>query len=252
MIQLLVCTALCLLHLVLGLTIGIGLKGAPARATIARSTGAPQFVRQEVRRLAKDWKAIRSLLERFLSAADRVQPLPRDLLRQSLAELIAFEDRLRETIGDQANPPNAADTSIRPHDVIQRQLANLTDAQVTQLFEIDRSTKAAAVRHKFTAKQPMAPLLGDSPPPADAFRLTQCHDLSVREIRFFEDDRPSADRVLVGLGQPSRAKWLVAKIVDYRTTFMYGRTGYLVTAQFLAGIDTHFVWPETVSITSGE
>ena len=77
-------------------------------------------------------------------------------------------------------------------------------------------------------------------------------DLSVREIRFFEDDRPSADRVLVGLGQPSRAKWLVAKIVDYRTTFMYGRTGYLVTAQFLAGIDTHFVWPETVSITSGE
>ena len=67
--------------------------------------------------------------------------------------------------------------------------------------------------------------------------MVQFHDLSVRDIRFFLDDRPAEDNVVIGLGVPKPVKWIAAKIEDYRSVFMYGRVGYLVTARLLASLD---------------
>jgi hypothetical protein len=67
--------------------------------------------------------------------------------------------------------------------------------------------------------------------------LVQCHDLSPSEIRYIVEDRPKEDEVVIGLGIPRPIKYLRARVEDYRSVYMYGRVGFLVTAAFVEALD---------------
>jgi hypothetical protein len=56
-------------------------------------------------------------------------------------------------------------------------------------------------------------------------------------------------RTDIGLGLPKPVKWLAAEVEDFRSAFMYGRVGYLVTAGLRASIDNHL--PEPVGSNGG-
>ena len=67
--------------------------------------------------------------------------------------------------------------------------------------------------------------------------MVQCHDLSVRDIRYFVDELPTEEVVVIGVGVPKPVKWLAGEIEDFRSAFMYGRVGYLVTARHRTCVD---------------
>jgi hypothetical protein len=92
-------------------------------------------------------------------------------------------------------------------------------------------------RYPFAVQQFLAMRKGEElPEPAD-FELVQCHDLSPTEVRYLVDQRPKGAEVVIGLGLPQPVKFLLARVEDYRSVYMYSRVGYLVTAQFLGTVD---------------
>lgn len=102
---------------------------------------------------------------------------------------------------------------------------------------VERSPPGEKNRYPFAVQQPLAVRKGvDLPEPGD-FKLVQCHDLSPAEIRYIVEDRPKEDDVVIGLGIPRPIKHLLARVEDYRSVYMYGRVGFLVTASFVEALD---------------
>jgi hypothetical protein len=91
-------------------------------------------------------------------------------------------------------------------------------------------------RYPFPVVQRLAPRCGGELPGAESFRPVQCHDLSAREIRYISEQTPKEIEVVIGLGVPRPVKYMIARIEDYRTVYMYRRVAYLVTATFVAAL----------------
>lgn len=92
-------------------------------------------------------------------------------------------------------------------------------------------------RYPFAVQQPLAERKGEDFPEPGDFAPVQCHDLSPTGIRYIVDHRPKVDEVVIGLGLPRPIKFLLARVEDYRSVYMYGRVGYLVTARFEETVD---------------
>jgi hypothetical protein len=86
-------------------------------------------------------------------------------------------------------------------------------------------------------QQLVAPRRGEDLPAASAFEPVQCHDISPAELRYVAEHRPKGNEVVIGLGIPRPVKFLLAEVVDYRSVYMYGRVGYLVTARFVTTLN---------------
>jgi hypothetical protein len=246
-IELIVGSVLCLVHLAIGLAIGAKV----GRSTVC-ITGAP-FVPcdepAETQRLLSLWFDLRLRLSELTLCARQVQQLPLDTVARWRNEL----SQLTSQLG------NALEHSVPSGGVIDKKAQELlatpdrgsfdeampggevaTNAQLLELVSgpVDcDNPERPLVRHRFSAKQPLAPAINNGPLPAEAFRMVQFHDLSIRDIRYFEDELPSEEKVVIGLGVPKPVKWIAAKVENSRSAFMYGRVGYLVTARYLASID---------------
>ena len=100
-----------------------------------------------------------------------------------------------------------------------------------------RSATRERNRYPFAVKQPLAARKCEELPEPGDFTLVQCHDISPVEIRYIVEDRPKGDEVVIGLGIPRPIKYVMARVEDFRSVYMYGRVGFLVTASFVETLD---------------
>jgi len=193
--------------------------------------------------LLSHWHDIRPRLAELASGVREVQDAPCAAVAEWRSDLVALSKELHQALkrllgknGSIALKTNSRTTAANQEDEQPREV--LTNEHLVTLLEEEPSTivhgdvKSPAARRKFSAMQVLAPLPDDGGLPSTVSEV-QCHDVSVRDIRYFVDKLPSTDRVLIGLGLPSPVKWVVAEIENYRRVVMYGRTGYLVTARFI-------------------
>jgi hypothetical protein len=246
-IELVLGSAVCLVHLAIGL--GVGAKLGRASVCI---TGERLGLREEpgeTQRLLAMWFDLRLRLSELTQCARQAQPMPMEIVSQWRSELLQLTNGLGEALerkpqhggapDETLQSPSLTSESCSPHEDITGKEV-VTNDQILELvsapLEFDNHDQPL-VRHRFSAKQPLAPAISNGPLPAEAFRMVQFHDLSIRDVRYFEDDLPSEDKVVIGLGVPKPVKWIAARIENSRSAFMYGRVGYLVTARLIASID---------------
>jgi hypothetical protein len=247
-VELLIGSALCLVHLGIGLAIGWRLGGAALPAPIHLGDRLDLITEERAGQQQCDWDDIRLRLADLASAAVELRPTPREALAKWVADLVQLSNDLRERLADTlagAAEPRSSDqqcTRLPSHEIPDQEGKPhvMTNAEILELCEtLSRPVDdedVPPIRYKLSAKQPLAPYPSRG---AVAFRTVQCHDLSVKEIRYFVDDAPIEEKVIIGLGLPSPVKWLLAEIEDSRSAFMYGRMGYLVAARLIKSIDNH-------------
>jgi hypothetical protein len=246
-IELVLGSAVCLLHLAIGL--GIGAKLGRSTVCITGETFGPREEPGETQRLLAMWFDLRLRLGELTQCARQAQPMPMEIVSQWRSELLQLSNGLGEALErkpqnggapDEAHHSTSLTSDRCPLDEGMTGKEVVTNAQILELvsapLDFDNHDQPL-VRHRFSAKQPLAPAISSGPLPAEAFRMVQFHDLSIRDVRYFEDDLPSEDKVVIGLGVPKPVKWIAARIENSRSAFMYGRVGYLVTARLIASID---------------
>jgi hypothetical protein len=264
-IELLTGSVLCLLHLGIGLAVGTKIGRSSAVCVPGQYWSAlPRAERTEVQRLVSQWFDLRLRLTELASCARQFQQMPQELLAQWQSELVQLTNELCQGLGHKLRDGDAIAASNAAHSLSasDRCLANetvpakemITNAQILELLDGQQlgfeshDESLPLVRYRFSTKQPLAPAVNNGPLAAEAFSMVQFHDLSIRDVRYFVDDLPTEDKVVIGLGVPQPVKWFAAEVEDSRSAFMYGRVGYLVTARLLASIDKrgHVASPELV------
>jgi len=245
-IELLIGSALCFVHLAIGLAIGWRLGRAALPVPIPLGDRLDLVTHERAEQQQYQWDDIRLRLADLPSAAVQLRPTPREALATWVADLVQLSNELRKRLDD-TRPivvtSDEQDTRLPSRGIAIQDGGShevMTNAEILELCETLRHTThnedVPPIRYKLSAKQPLAPYPSGT---SVRFRTVQCHDLSVKEIRFFEDDPPGEEKVVIGLGLPSPVKWLLAEIEDCRSAFMYGRVGFLVTAHLISSIDNH-------------
>jgi hypothetical protein len=243
-------SALCLLHLIIGIAIGWRLgrwsNGAafrvPGRShgTWATSTGDQGLRFERHERLSHTDEESSSLARQDQAAASLVTEEESEALSTIVNHWKVLPISARAPSDNLAELRTTAAGNEWEQGANQREREDylMTNSEIVDLCDIlrqnDRPEEEQPIRYRLSAKQVLAPFPFGG---VESFRLVQCHDLSVREIRFFVDDLPTEDTIIVGLGLPSPVKWVVADIEDARAVFMYGRMGVLVTARLIRIIE---------------
>jgi hypothetical protein len=251
-VEFVVNSALCLLHLIIGIAIGWRLGrwsiGAALRVpNWSHGTWAATTVDQN---LHLERHNRRSDTDEELALLSRQDQAATSLIAEEESEALStIVNHWKDLpIGARATSDNLAErrtvtaASEWEQGVTPRKREGeddvMTNSEIVDLCDIlrqnDRPEEEQPIRYRLSAKQVLAPFPFGG---VESFRLVQCHDLSVREIRFFVDDPPTEDTIIVGLGLPSPVKWVVAEIEDARAVFMYGRMGTLVTARLIRIIE---------------
>jgi hypothetical protein len=249
-VALLVGLVLCLIILGIGVAIGIKLGRVAGPALVIATQPREQSLdrRTDVDRMLSAWIDLRLRLMEVAQGICDVQQMPHGLLVEWRKEFTRLANNLSQTIDGKvcaAEPlrvesrriiknQNAAPADIGHADLISNEQILELLSQIGQ----PRDSSRPLLRYKFSAKQFLAPAVDDGPLPPEAFSLVQCHDLSLRDIRYFVDQPATEGKVVIGLGVPTPVKWIAAQIEDSRTAYRYGRVGYLVTARLLAAIDS--------------
>ena len=193
-------------------------------------------------------------LEPFVTAVDRLRlemaelsqltkaaPGPNQEIATLVARLALSLDELHQSMS--SRPHQAAPSQpVEPDDKSHRMGAHaVSNRRILQWFanEEIRSPRSEedARRYPFAVRQFAAMRRDEELPDPAAFEAVQCHDLSPTEVRYIVEQRPKGCEVVIGLGLPHPVKFLLARIEDYRSVYMYGRVGYLVTAQFIETLD---------------
>lgn len=229
--ELLIGSALCLMHLGIGMAIGWRLR---PEGRYVESFELPASRHGRIEYVESQWCQLHVQLTQLTTTAIEIQPAPRELLSQWLTELDHVTSQLRFTVEGNSSPLLPAPDSEQH---AEEQPTVATNEQILELVGRPASDEEVVRRFSFPVKQPLAKYVDAGPLPAKAFSPVQCHDLSVRDIRFFLDEPPTADKVVLGLGVPQPVKWMGAEVESFRSVFMYGRVGYLVIARFLSCID---------------
>ena len=162
-----------------------------------------------------------------------------------LARLTQSLDELHRSLSSRvcAKPaaPEATATPAAPEERSHRLGAHaIGNSRILQWFHdrpVGQCPPGEKTRYPFAVQQPLATRKGEELPEPGDFELVQCHDLSPVEIRYLVEDRPKDDEVVIGLGIPRPIKHLLARVEDYRSVYMYGRVGFLVTASFVEALD---------------
>jgi hypothetical protein len=240
---------ICLIHLAIGLALGARFGQSKVRYV---ALSRPATESSDIQRLSSQWFELCLRLSEMAGSVNELKQAPAELMSQWKVELVRLTHELcqsfevqRRDKKDCAEPnslagplltENSGQDEVPTQEVINNTIIlELLDER--QLGFADSDDTTPLVRYRFSTKQPLAPAPDSRPLLAEAFSMVQFHDLSVRDVRFFLDDRPGEDNVVIGLGVPKPVKWIAAKIEDYRSVFMYGRVGYLVTARLLGSID---------------
>jgi len=232
-----------------GLGVAIGLRlGRAAGPSLYIS--APRFEQPTEHRRGMDamlaaWVDLRLRLMEVALAVREMQQMPQGLLVEWRDEFARLTNTLSQTLDEKvrsaeprSEPLKITANQVSPDEIGHGDLIS-NDLILDLLSQVGkpRDDSTPLVRYKFSAKQFLAPAVDDGPLPSEAFSIVQCHDISVRDIRYFVDQPPGEGRVVIGLGLPTPVKWVAAQIEDSRTAYRYGRVGYLVTARLLAAID---------------
>jgi hypothetical protein len=156
-----------------------------------------------------------------------------DELHRSLSSRVCAKPNVPSVATQDASPAS----EDRSHTLGAHAVGN---TRILEWFQ-DRTAGRAALseknRYPFALKQPLAVRQGEELPEPGDFELVQCHDISPSEVRYIVEDRPKDDDVVIGLGIPRPIKYLLARVEDYRSVYMYGRVGFLVTASFVETLD---------------
>jgi len=260
-IELLIGSMLCLLHLGIGLAIGWRFGRFSAPGVHIAWPVPPPVEQSESQRLMAAWDDLRQRLIELASNARETQQVPQEVLSQWRTELAHLTNELHQVLDrklgiTEAPRPPDADTSVmlasngNPVDEAEPGIDIITNAQIVELVSgvgNESHECVPLVRYRFPVKQPLAGRLNNGA--VKAFGMVQCHDLSVTNVRYFVDDLPTEEFVVIGLGLPKPVKWLAAEVENFRSAFMYGRVGYLVTARLRASIDKRL--PELVGSNGG-
>jgi hypothetical protein len=238
---------LCVLCLGSGLAIGLKLgRAAGPGLYIAAPRTTERTEQTDMQRMLAAWVDLRLRLMEVALCVRELQQMPHGLLTQWRDEFGRLTGELSQTLDQKlcmAEPKSqprrlAMSQSARAEEIGHGDL--ISNAQIldllSQIGKI-RDESIPLVRYKYSAKQFLAPAIDDCALPPESFSMVQCHDLSVRDIRYFVDEPPAEGKVVIGLGLPTPVKWVAAQVEDSRTAYQYGRVGYLVTARLLASID---------------
>ncbi len=182
-----------------------------------------------------------------LSRLSRTVTLPDHEFAALLARLTLSLDELHRSLSSRVfavpRPPaaNAHDPTPAPEERSHRMGAHaIGNTRILEWFsdrQVGQNTPSEKNRYPFAVQQPLAARKGAELPEPGDFELVQCHDLSPTEIRYIVEYRPKEDEVVIGLGIPRPIKHLLARVEDYRSVYMYGRVGFLVTASFIEALD---------------
>ena len=230
---------LCLVVLIIGMAIGFRL-GLPAGPTLCLAGQAPsQGIDQtDLQRLMSAWWDLRVRLTEIAIRVRQMEQLPQDIIAQLQSELNRATENVSESLDQKlvliehdtskAEVTKTARAEPAAEEIGHSELISNEQllALLSQVGRPGSGQETPVVRHKYAAKQYLAPALDDQPLAAEAFQTVQCHDISVRDIRYFVDDPPISPRVVLGLGVPSPVKWVAAEIEDSRAAYRYGRVGY--------------------------
>jgi hypothetical protein len=238
-----------LIHLAIGLAIGARLAQSKVRYV---ALSHPATESSDIQRLSSQWFELCLRLSEMAGSVNELKQAPAELMSLWKVELVRLTHELCQAFevqrGDEKGraEPNSLELPTPAGNLEQDEVPAeevITNALILELLQdrqlglADIGDTAPLARYRFSTKQPLAPAPDTRPLSAEAFNMVQFHDLSVRDVRFFLDDRPVDDNVVIGLGVPKPVKWIAAKIEDYRSAFMYGRVGYLVTARLLGSLD---------------
>ena len=184
-----------------------------------------------------------------LTQRSRDLPLPDQEFAALLARLTLSLDELHRSLSsrmlarqeNQNAPAKEASPASqeRSHSLGAHAVGN---ARILEWFSgrpLDRSPLVERNRFPYAVRQPLAPRTSEALPRPQDFAVVQCHDISPREIRYIVEDRPKEDEVVIGLGIPRPIKHVLARVEDYRSVYMYGRVGFLVTASFVQVVDDY-------------
>ncbi|HUE70468.1 MAG TPA: hypothetical protein VMP01_06215 [Pirellulaceae bacterium] len=158
----------------------------------------------------------------------------------SIARLTSSLDELLRSVGNVPAMASAAvQTAELSHPMGTRAVGNVRILEWFNRPTIGRSLPEESRRYPFAVPQPLAPRQSEELPDPGDFKLVQCHDLCPTQLRYVIDDRPKDEEVVIGLGLPKPVKFLLARIDDFRSVYMYGQVGFLVTATFVETLDAY-------------
>jgi hypothetical protein len=248
-----------LLLLSIGLVAGfkIGRLATP-RIYVAGLGQDAKLDRSDLQGLVAAWVETRIRLMELALAAREMPDLPSEFAHQWRREVVRLTEDICHTIDHKPHSHDMqsqyeATTSALPasatepaRDSMEQDVGEdagpvISNEQILELLDglgrVPRDDSLPMIRYKFNVKQPLARAVDQGPLEPEAFRIVQCHDLSGRDIRYFVEDPAIEGMIIMGLGVPRPVKWVAARVEDSRSTYRYGRVGYLVTAKLLASID---------------
>ena len=103
----------------------------------------------------------------------------------------------------------------------------------------------ALVRHPFRDLQQIAPYkLGGPLPTAGDFYPVQCYDLSVKGISFLSETPPDFQAVVIRLGNPPGARYMISSIANVAPMMVGDEKQYRVGCTFVSRLDAEEILPE--------
>lgn len=176
-----------------------------------------------------------------LSRLSKSVPSPDQGLVTLVARVALSLDELHQSLSNPGRPASPPPKTTEPDGQSHCMGAHaVSNSRILQWFAGQRIRSPVTEegrRYPFAVQQFLAVRKGEELPEASDFAREQCHDLSATEVRYLIEQRPKESEIVIGLGLPHPVKFLLARIEDYRSVYMYGRVGYLVTARFLEALD---------------
>jgi hypothetical protein len=184
--------------------------------------------------------SIRSQVSQLSQRASEA-PSSDPMFASIIARLTLSLDELHRALTSPAKTtaPNSAEPANEPsHQMGTHAVGN---GRLLEWFQGTRPMVVPVIdagrRYPFAVQQFVAERRNVELPQPGEFVRVQCHDISPSEVRYLVENRPKFPEVVIALGMPRPVKFVTAQIEDYRSVYMYGRVGYLVTAKFEESID---------------
>ena len=113
------------------------------------------------------------------------------------------------------------------------------------------SEAARLARFRYEAWQHVAPMYDDELPAASQFEAVQCGDLSREGFSYVAEQLPTAQMLVVAMGNPPNLRFFSARVVSSPTASRCGKVGYQIECEFVSKLTEEYQWnPEEERITT--
>lgn len=176
-----------------------------------------------------------------LSQRATENPAPDPAFTSIIARLTLSLDELHRALTTPQR--TTAPSSAEPADEASHQMGThaVGNGRLMEWFQGARPMVVPSIdagrRYPFAVQQFVAERRGVDLPQSGEFIRVQCHDICPSELRYIVENRPKFPEVVIALGLPRPVKFVTAQVADYKSVYMYGRVGYLVTARFEESLD---------------